>query len=150
MAIIYAKGKLNPNVNGTSSADWIYGDVRENIIHGNGGNDVIYGKGEDDTLFGDAGSDFIQGGWGSDTMTGGLGRDTYAFDFEHGNDVITDFNFAQGDRIVFDSDVEYVSAGTSAEGWAQLNTVSDGSGAAGTITLQNVTLAQWNSYGLFV
>ncbi|WP_304413758.1 calcium-binding protein [Sphingobium sp. EM0848] len=57
------------------------------------GNDIIKGS---------SGSDYIDAGAGNDTLTGGGGADTFVFHIGSGHDVVTDFNQAQGDHLLFD------------------------------------------------
>jgi Ca2+-binding RTX toxin-like protein len=76
------------NLTGSIHADELWGDRNANIINGNDGNDSLKGYGGADTLVGDAGADkFI---WNSTSETG-VSVPTM--------DLISDFNFAQGDRI---------------------------------------------------
>ena len=63
----------------------------------------LLGEKDDDALYGGIGDDILIGGPGADRLVGGQGAD--GFWFESGdtgdiNDVITDFNPTQGDRIV--------------------------------------------------
>ncbi|MGS4884954.1 type I secretion C-terminal target domain-containing protein [Roseibium sp. MB-4] len=88
--------KANEDIDGTSSADTIYGvlDSTNEIfnaldgddtvyarsghdtLNGGDGFDVLYGMDGDDTLNGDAGNDFLAGGDGDDHLNGGIGHDT--------------------------------------------------------------------------
>ena len=52
-----------------------------------------------DTITGGDDDDTLQGGTSDDTMTGGAGADTFVFDEDSGNDTITDFSAADGDKI---------------------------------------------------
>lgn len=52
-----------------------------------------------DTITGGDGHDTLQDGASDDTMTGGGRADTFVFDEESGDDTITDFSAAAGDRI---------------------------------------------------
>ena len=65
------------NLEGSSRADILAGDLRDNRINGGGGNDEIYGGpgGGDDLLTGGPGDDRIYGGIGDDTLGGGPGDD---------------------------------------------------------------------------
>lgn len=70
--------------------DKSYGVVNY-AIFGNGGNDVIRAG---------SGNDLIVGGAGNDQLTGNLGADTFrTVTRETGNDIITDFDKNQGDKI---------------------------------------------------
>jgi hypothetical protein len=63
---------------------------------------TILGTPGDDVLVGTAGNDWISGGAGNDTLTGGLGNDTFVFAPGYGNDTITDFSRAVGNRDIID------------------------------------------------
>ena len=65
------------NLHGSTQADILAGDLRDNRINGDAGDDVLYGGpgGGDDLLMGGAGDDRIYGGIGSDTLEGGPGDD---------------------------------------------------------------------------
>lgn len=92
--------------------DTFVGDAKRNVLSGGWGNDVldggeghdlIYGGGGNDTLIGGDGdfNDFLHGGEGSDTMTGGGGADKFVFN-PNGNDVVTDFDATEWDKLMFD------------------------------------------------
>jgi VCBS repeat-containing protein len=86
--------------NGSEASDLINGSKYSDILNGGNGHDVLYGNGGHDLLNGGDGNDLLIGGVGNDTLIGGAGADTFmwkAGDF--GNDVIKDFNAAEGDRI---------------------------------------------------
>ena len=57
----------------------------------------------DDFLIGSRANDWLEGGAGNDVLTGNGGSDTFVFRANGGNDVVTDFNSSQGDRIILDS-----------------------------------------------
>ena len=136
------------NVVGTSLADSIYGNFKNNEIHGRQGNDYLNGLNGDDTLTGGRGNDtlgggrgndrlyggynddYLHGSYGNDTLIGGRGNDTLnggrgsdvlegnsgADDFVFGGfsskvDVIKDFDFKEGDKVVigFSSDISRFS-----------------------------------------
>lgn len=71
----------------------------------------IKGTGKAETLVGSSGADIIDGGGGNDTivggagtdyLTGGRGADTFVVGAHSQYDVITDFNPAEGDRVLLD------------------------------------------------
>ncbi|MBV7388446.1 VWA domain-containing protein [Pasteurellaceae bacterium TAE3-ERU1] len=59
--------------------------------------------GGNDTINGGNGDDIIIGGAGNDTLTGGAGADQFVYNLKGGNgdDTITDFNAADGDKLTF-------------------------------------------------
>lgn len=101
--------------------DTAYGRDGQDRIYGGTGNDEIFGGARGDRLFGGEGDDTLDGGDGDDTlkgedgadlMTGGAGADKFHLDFseagganvdDDGNDVITDFTVADGDKLVVDT-----------------------------------------------
>ncbi len=101
-----------------------------------------------DTIVGGDDDEKHQGGTSDDTMTGGAGADTFVFDEKSGNDTITDFSTADGDKI----DLKLFDVAIT---WEQLSskitTVTDESDVVtgvqidlsdfggGTITLNGIT-----------
>lgn len=71
------------------------------VLGGNGSDHLIGGHG-DDLLVGGRGNDILAGGLGNDDLVGGQGGDRFLVG--QGKDVITDFNAAEGDRLVFSHD----------------------------------------------
>ena len=65
------------NLHGSTLADILAGDLRDNRINGDAGDDVLYGGpgGGDDLLMGGPGDDRLYGGIGNDTLQGGPGDD---------------------------------------------------------------------------
>ncbi len=65
------------NLHGSSLADILAGDLRDNRINGDAGDDELYGGpgGGDDLLIGGPGDDRLYGGIGNDTLEGGPGDD---------------------------------------------------------------------------
>lgn len=101
---------------------------------GTGKSDTIVGTDSADIIDGGAGSDVIIGGAGTDTLTGGRGADTFVFGANSQYDIITDFNSAEGDRVLLD-------VGGSANKAAYSGTLWDGLSfqtAGGTCTVHCV------------
>jgi hypothetical protein len=92
-------GKDNDEVNGDAGNDLVYGNIGADTLDGGDGNDTVRGGQGDDSISGGAGDDMIFGDKGADTMTGGEGADTFHFSAGAGNDVVTDFNAADGDKV---------------------------------------------------
>lgn len=72
------------NLTGSTFADSLTGNDRDNLLlggggmdtlRGNAGNDSIFGQTGNDLLFGGAGDDSLEGGDGADTVNGGIGND---------------------------------------------------------------------------
>lgn len=62
----------------------------------------IIGTAEGDTIVGTNGYDVIEGGAGNDTLTGLGGLDVFVVRQGSGDDIITDFNRLEGDRVHFE------------------------------------------------
>jgi Ca2+-binding RTX toxin-like protein len=69
-------------------------------IKGTGKGETILGTAGSDLIDAGAGNDTIYSGSGVDTVTGGRGADTFVVGPDTQYNVITDFNAAEGDRIV--------------------------------------------------
>jgi Ca2+-binding RTX toxin-like protein len=94
--------------------DYYFDDSRDaaEIVRGGAGDDTIAGA---TSVFGDAGDDTLIAGWYRNAMTGGTGADAFVFSdaFETDGHIypivdaqsgtITDFDSAEGDKIVIDS-----------------------------------------------
>ena len=93
---------------GTSGNDVLRGTNSNDSLYGLGGNDTLYGYNGNDYLNGGSGNDNLIGGRGNDTLVGGTGADYFYFTSGDGVDRITDYNYSQGDRLVF-----YTTAGTA-------------------------------------
>lgn len=83
-------------------------------IKGSNKADTLRGTASGDRVEGGRGNDFIDGGAGDDVLVGGGGSDMFVLRSGGGHDVVTDFNPAEGDRVMFDygcySDVLYLGA----------------------------------------
>ncbi|MES2942488.1 MAG: FG-GAP-like repeat-containing protein [Pseudomonadota bacterium] len=87
------------NLTGNALDNTLYGNASNNKLTGVAGNDYLIGDAGDDILSGGSGNDRLTGGLGADRLTGGLDADTFVIDSGGGRDVISDFSFAQGDKI---------------------------------------------------
>jgi Ca2+-binding RTX toxin-like protein len=112
-------------VRGGLGDDWVVGGKDQDILYGEDGFDVVYGNLGNDTCYGGDGADWVRGGqgddvvdggagddWmagdrGNDTVTGGAGADRFYFFAGAGLDRVTDFNSAQGDRVLLDDGQAY-------------------------------------------
>ncbi len=96
----------------------VNGQAGNDSITGGAGGDALTGAAGNDILRGNGGADSLTGNDGTDIMTGGTGADTFVFtaitDFGPAGqeDVITDFNRVEGDRIRLNQ----VDANTNAGG----------------------------------
>jgi Ca2+-binding RTX toxin-like protein len=87
-------------VEGGGGFDIINGNQGNDTVDGGAGNDWVRGGQGDDIVRGGDGNDFVSGDRGSDTVTGGAGADIFHIFSGAGLDVVTDFNRAEGDRVL--------------------------------------------------
>lgn len=92
-------GVGNDTLYGGEGNDLIGGDSGHDTLYGGSGNDSINGAEGDDSLLGDDGNDRLAGQDGNDTLVGGAGADLFFFNPSYGNDLVKDFNVAEGDRL---------------------------------------------------
>ena len=91
-------------INGTARDDRLLGGGGKDTISGGSGNDELRGGSGRDRITGGDGRDLIDGGAGRDRLTGGAGPDSFVFNAaSEGGDTITDFDAAEGDRVVIHS-----------------------------------------------
>ncbi len=138
--IIYGDDAEAQNT-GPAGNDWIQAGSGDDVVYGGGGNDMIWGGLGNDMLFGQAGDDQMSGGAGIDRLWGGSGRDILTGGLEGDfffceasgrnqtsnvyADHITDFTFAQGDKIVlnasnllnWDGTLRLVQGSGNGDGW---------------------------------
>lgn len=84
---------------GTEPGRKIGGTRRADTLTGGSGDDTLCGWSGNDFLAGGAGDDLLIGGRGRDMLTGGEGADLFVTGRGGGRDLVTDFDFAEGDRI---------------------------------------------------
>jgi Ca2+-binding RTX toxin-like protein len=109
----------NDTIDGWTGNDTLYGEAGNDYLLGYDGNDTLSGGTGTDTLNGEWGNDILNGGGYSydsfeyDTLTGGAGADTFVlgdyFGAQYegsGYATITDFNWAEGDKIQVYGNVE--------------------------------------------
>ncbi|HJU99037.1 MAG TPA: Ig-like domain-containing protein [Burkholderiaceae bacterium] len=94
-------GNGNDTLSGYGGTDALYGGNGDDRLAGGAGIDYLYGDLGNDTLDGGTEGDYLFGGKGNDTLTGGGGADKFVFEPQFGNDRITDFHLAEGDKLYF-------------------------------------------------
>lgn len=94
-------------ISGGNGTDILSGNEGDDTVSGRDGQDFIRAGKGDDILIGGKGDDILIGDHGADILTGGLGADSFILraDIIDGEEIdqadrITDFNVAEGDRIV--------------------------------------------------
>ncbi len=109
------RGGQNEDIlNGGIGNDILHGQLGNDTLTAGGGNNVLRGGQGNDVLVGGAGIDVLMGDRDQDTLTGGAGADQFVL---RGNtnigrvdanlaDVVTDFNPAEGDRIVLAAETD--------------------------------------------
>lgn len=93
---------------GGQGFDFVQGGQGDDYVSGDLGDDVVLGGQGNDQVFGGAGGDYLSGDLGSDTVTGGTGADIFHSSGAAGLDLVTDFNRAEGDRVLLDPGTSYV------------------------------------------
>ncbi|MBM3095095.1 type I secretion C-terminal target domain-containing protein, partial [Ensifer sp. T173] len=105
---------------GGSGNDFLHGNSAANYLAGGIGNDTLYGEGGADSLYGGLGNDTLYGGTGSDTMTGSGGSDTFVIGSDSLlpgiDDVITDYNYGEGDTVDLSDLLGNLPSGTNLDG----------------------------------
>ena len=100
----------NDDLRGDDGDDLLVGGFGQDRLIGGWGDDVLVGEAGDDYLRGGDGDDVLIGGAGNDSLIGGDGADIFAFVPpigedgtvpRFGDDVIYDFNEAEGDMLDF-------------------------------------------------
>ncbi|PTQ67481.1 S-layer family protein [Pseudomonas sp. GV071] len=100
-------GNANDNrLKGETGNDRLYGMAGKDALEGGAGNDSLFGGEGDDNLSGGDGDDRLNGDTGNDQLNGGNGNDTYVFDKGWGQDVIDNYDSANGvDAIEFSAGI---------------------------------------------
>lgn len=111
-------GNGNDNrLKGEAGNDRLYGLAGKDTLEGGVGNDSLFGGEGDDYLLGGDGNDRLSGDVGNDQLSGGDGNDTYVFERGWGQDIIDNYDGANGvDTIEFaagilPSDIQAVHQG---------------------------------------
>jgi len=110
--------------NGNRGDDLIIGSIF--------GGDSLYGGEGDDTIQGGRGKDWISGDLGHNTLTGAGAADT--FHASAGDDVVSDFSIADGDRVQVDAGLTYEARQSGSDVDITLSN-------SGHMILQNVQLS---------
>ena len=111
---VFRGGRGDDFIRGSQGNDELRGGLGNDEIKGGSGNDTLFGGKNNDSLAGNEGNDRLKGGDGNDTLKGGQdldtligsgGADSFIFDSFRGSsrqeiDVIKDFNFREGDKII--------------------------------------------------
>jgi Ca2+-binding RTX toxin-like protein len=128
-------GDGNDTLGGGEGADFLEGGVGNDTLTGGLGNDVVRGGAGNDRMFGDQ---------GADTLSGGSGADGFQFGRGGGLDRVSDFSYAEGDRLILSGVSSYSAKQVGADTVVDL-------GGGDTITLANVSLSSlhdgWVAFG---
>jgi beta-glucanase (GH16 family) len=127
-------GQGNDQISAQASDNILYGNLGNDTLNGGVGDELIRGGKGDDVLQGGAGRDWMSGDRGSDTLTGGTGADTFHSSAGAGLDVVTDFSYAEGDRIQLDAGTTFHASQSGADVVVDM-------GAGDEMVLRNVTLS---------
>lgn len=103
--IIGTDGNDSVTTTGFSGSVLLEGGAGADTLVAGIGSDLLVGGTGNDVLVGGAGADELSGGEGNDTLTGGAGGDWFIMDALMGTDRILDFNGAEGDKLLIDTEV---------------------------------------------
>lgn len=115
-------------------------------VDGGAGNDVLWGGAGADQLLGGSGNDSLLGAAGNDTLTGGAGTDSFLFAAGSGQDTITDFSVADGDKVRLLGGTASGAVVTYSSNSA--DTVLAWNGQQVTLTGVHLTEATWFEYAV--
>jgi len=127
---------------GGQDNDLVQGGLDRDHVSGDKGDDIVRGGQGDDVVLGGDGNDYVSGDLGSDTMTGGSGADLFHSFGAAGLDRITDFNRAEGDRLMLEPDTTYTLAQIGADTVINM-------GGGGQVILANVQLSSLSGDWVF-
>ncbi len=125
----------------------ITGGSLNDIISGTRNADIIHSKGRRDYIAAGGGNDFIDGGLGNDILNGGSGNDTFFFGRLHDADIVTDFG--PNDTLDLGGGIYHYFV-TEVWNGIRIATVDWDYTAdlvQGSIVLNGVTRAEWESWG---
>lgn len=98
-------GEGNQRLQGGSGNDTLIGGTGDHMLCGGEGNNTLRAGQGNQHLIAGSGNDILVAGVGNDTLTGGGGFDQFLFNAPNqGISNITDFNQAEGDKILISAD----------------------------------------------
>lgn len=106
-------GRDRDNLDGGDGNDILNGNIGDDTVTGGAGNDMLRGGQGNDVLVGGDNADILIGDRDIDTLTGGAAADGFVFRANtnvgrrdpNALDVVTDFNAAEGDRLILATQV---------------------------------------------
>jgi Ca2+-binding RTX toxin-like protein len=107
--LLGGQGADSINAEQSTGHNIINGNLGNDVLRGGSGGDTLRGGQGDDVVVGGAGADWLFGDLGHNTLTGGGGADTFHALSGPSVDLVTDFNPAEGDRIVVDPGVVFTA-----------------------------------------
>jgi serralysin len=137
-------GQGNDLIASHAGASLVAGNIGADTLFGGTGPDTLRGGQGDDSIAGGSGNEQIWGDLGNDTLRGGAGADTFHLRVGDGQDVVVDFNAAEGDRVQLDPGVTYTETQVGSD------TVITLLGSGDTLTLQGVDSSSLPAGAIFL
>jgi Ca2+-binding RTX toxin-like protein len=122
--------------------DYTLPDNVENLVFYGWGNANGNGNGLDNLIIGNDGRNVLNGMGGNDVLTGGKGADTFVIGKGQGDDTITDFRRAEGDKVNFKGFGDGANLSNNGDDWS----IRAADGSVTHVTISGTTSLSSSDY----
>ncbi|MEM7614368.1 MAG: spondin domain-containing protein, partial [Pseudomonadota bacterium] len=110
-------GRGEDTLQGGRGRDELFGNRSDDLLRGGRGDDLLEGGAGDDRLSGGQGNDVLDGGTGTNQLFGREGADIFLF--TAGENIVRDFDRAEGDRVVLELEALGLAEGVTIDDLAE-------------------------------
>lgn len=103
-------GRGSDRLFGQKGNDSLIGNDGDDVLRAGKGNDLLTAGAGNDYLFGGAGFDELNGGTGDDYLEGNFNADVFSFNFDHGHDIIADFDAKNDFEVINFSNLSHFNS----------------------------------------